>query len=179
MPKEDNDKASEGLFPTRPSPDNGPGDISKIAELQARIAKLEGENKQLKLELDEKKYGLEEERRLRNEELQERIDNLIEQIDAGEMYVSTEVERLKKIVNYVGGSPSPIPWDELQQKYIDEIEWLRKSMTSLQYLKVRGKTYCVGCARHVRNGTINHKVNCAIQRLKRLVGHNEEQDSLP
>ncbi len=43
-----------------------------------------------------------------------------------------ENKRLKRIANYVGGSPSPVPWDELQQKYIDQIDQLEFRINQLR-----------------------------------------------
>lgn len=39
--------------------------------------------------------------------------------------IASLIERLQKMANFVGGSPSPVPWDRLQQKYLDEIERLQ------------------------------------------------------
>lgn len=46
--------------------------------------------------------------------------------------IASVIERLRKIANFVGGSPPPVPWDQLQQKYLDEIERLKAENESIK-----------------------------------------------
>ena len=77
-----------------------------------------------------------------------------------------EIKRLKRIANYVGGSPSPIPWDQLQQRYIDEIErlsgMLKESQIEVGKLKSDQDIYIAICGKQFTSHKkgIEHEKDC-------------------